>query len=114
MFFAVKTAENLLDCQFLTFVQNWNSSLLVLWLTMTCNFIEAVRSNEGESWLLHERARRWGTREVIELAAGLASNTGAEMFAVHTFLDHAVYNRLELKLNNVYNTRRNENMCHEN
>jgi hypothetical protein len=51
---------------------------------------------------------------VIELAAGLASNTGAEMFAVHTFLDHAVYNRLELKLNNVYNTRRNENMCHEN
>jgi hypothetical protein len=51
---------------------------------------------------------------VIELAAGLASNAGAEMFAVHTFLDHAVYNRLELKLNNVYNTRRDENMCYEN
>lgn len=48
---------------------------------------------------------------MIELAAGLASNAGAEMFAVHTFLDHAVYNRLELKLNNVYNTRRDENMC---
>ena len=35
---------------------------------------------------------------MVELAAGLAPHTRAEVFAVHALLDHSVHNSLELKI----------------
>ena len=67
---------------------------MVLRLTIVGDFVEAVGADERERGLLQEGAGRRGAGEVVELAAGLATDAGAEVFAVLALLHHTVHHRL--------------------
>ena len=67
---------------------------MVLRLTIVGDFVEAVGADERERGLLQEGAGRRGAGEVVELAAGLAADAGAEVFAVLALLNHTVHHRL--------------------
>ena len=72
---------------------------MVLRLTIVGDFVEAVGADERERGLLQEGAGRRGAGEVVELAAGLAADAGAEVFAVLALLNHTVHHRLVKRKN---------------